>query len=105
MGKTKPEPPPSYREFVNRYPKLGEAWEAIRAAERSGPLDEKTTRLVKLGVAIGAQHVGAVRSAVRKATAAGVSREEIEQIIALAAATIGLPSAVAANDWVREQLD
>ena len=105
MSTTKPEPPSSYREFIARYPKLGEAWEALRAAESDGPLDDKTMRLVKLGVAIGAQHVGAVHSAVRKAVAAGVSRDEIEQAIALAATTIGLPSTVAANNWVREQLE
>jgi alkylhydroperoxidase/carboxymuconolactone decarboxylase family protein YurZ len=97
-------PPKAYQSFTRRYPKLGRAWEAIREAEGDGPLDEKTARLVKLGVAIGAFREGAVHSAVRKAVAAGASRAEVEQVIALSAGTIGLPSTVAVDTWVQETL-
>ena len=62
-------------------------------------------RLVKLGIAIGTRQEGAVHSAVRKACAAGVTTDEIDQIIALAASTIGFPSAVAVYSWVRDELD
>jgi alkylhydroperoxidase/carboxymuconolactone decarboxylase family protein YurZ len=41
---------------------------------------------------------------VRKALAAGANSAEVEQVVALAASTIGLPSTVAAWTWVREQL-
>ena len=44
---------------------------------------------------MGAMREGAVRSGVRKGVAEGVTVEEIEQVIALATGTIGLPSAVA----------
>lgn len=100
-----PEPPKKHTRFVKRYPKLGEAWDLIGAAGREGPLDERAARLVKLGVAIGAQHQGAVHSSVRKARAMGISREEIEQVVALAAGTLGLPSVVAASTWVDDVLD
>jgi alkylhydroperoxidase/carboxymuconolactone decarboxylase family protein YurZ len=100
----KPKAPEAYGSFIERYPKLGQAWEAIRRQEESGPLDEKTVRLVKLGVAVGAFREGAVHSAVRKAVAAGATRAEIEQVLALAASTIGLPSTVAVDTWVRETL-
>jgi len=98
------KPPKAYEKFMRRYPKLGEAWESMRAAEEVGPLDEKTARLVKLGVAIGSAREGAVHSAVRKAVAAGATRQEVEQIIALAASTIGLPTTVAMYTWVQETL-
>jgi alkylhydroperoxidase/carboxymuconolactone decarboxylase family protein YurZ len=103
MGKSA-SPPRAYRQFVQRYPQLGEAWESIRRGEEAGPLDGKTARLVKLGVAIGVFQPGAVHSAVRKALASGATRAEIEQVIALAAGTIGLPSTVAVDTWVQETL-
>ena len=99
---TLPKPPDTFVEFVTRFPDLGRAWEAARQAERAGPLDEKACRLVKLAVAIGGRSEGAVHSAARKAIAAGVSAAEIEQVIALAASTVGFPRAVAAYTWVRE---
>lgn len=98
-------PPEAYREFVRRYPKLGEAWESARAGEEDGPLDEKTSRLLKLGVSIGAFREGAVHSAVRKALAAGASAAEVRQVIALAASIIGFPSAVAVHSWLSEEVD
>lgn len=104
MRTLKPRPPRAYQSFIRRYPKLAEAWEVIRAAEEDGPLDEKTARLVKLGAAIGAFREGAVHSAVRKAIGAGASREEIAQVIALCATTIGMPSTVAVDTWVQDQL-
>lgn len=47
---------------------------------------------------------GAVHAGVRKALAQGISRAEIEQIIALAAGTLGLPATVAIYSWVQEVL-
>jgi len=99
-----PKPPDTYEAFVRRYPKLGQAWEALAEAGKDGPLDEKTSRLVKLAVAIGALREGAVHAGVRKALAAGITRAEIEQIIALAAGTLGLPATVAVFSWVNERL-
>jgi alkylhydroperoxidase/carboxymuconolactone decarboxylase family protein YurZ len=100
-----PKPPKVYERFVRRYPKLGEAWESIAQAGGEGPIDSKTARLIKLAVAIGAMREGAVHSGVRKAVATGVSKEEIEQIVALAASTLGMPSTVAVFTWVHDELD
>ena len=105
MAKTDPKPPKAYEDFVKRYPKLGEAWDAIHEAGNAGPLDEKTARLVKLGIAIGAMREGAIHSSVRKAMAMGVTKTEIEQVIALAAGTLGLPSTVAVYTWVADRSD
>lgn len=97
-----PEPPPTYREFVSRYPKLEEAWKQISEAGDAGPLDRRTRRLIKLGIAAGAMREGAVHASVRKAHATGISREEVEQVVALTAGTLGLPSTVAVFTWVRD---
>ena len=99
------KPPKTYKSFVERYPELGQAWELVRRAEGKGDLDEKTIRLVKLGIAIGGMREGAVHSAVRKALGAGVSRAEIAQVVALAASTLGFPSTVAVYSWVGEQVE
>jgi len=98
-----PEPPQTFLDFVTRYPKLGDAWERIAEAGSEGPLDEKTVRLVKLGIAIGAMREGAVHSSVRKAGALGISQDELDQVVALAAGTLGLPSTVAVWTWVHER--
>jgi alkylhydroperoxidase/carboxymuconolactone decarboxylase family protein YurZ len=100
-----PKPPDTYREFTQRYPKVGKAWEMLGDAGLEGPLDEKTARLVKLGIAIGCMREGAVHSATRKSLARGCSREAIEQVIALAGSTLGLPATVAAYTWIRDVLD
>jgi alkylhydroperoxidase/carboxymuconolactone decarboxylase family protein YurZ len=100
-----PKPPKRYREFTERYPALAQAWELMNQAGAEGPLDPRMRRLVKIGVAMGAMREGAVRAGVRKAAAEGITIQEIEQVIALAAGTIGLPSAVACWSWVASALE
>jgi 4-carboxymuconolactone decarboxylase len=99
-----PKPPRRYVEFVSRYPKLDVAWRAINDAGQEGPLDERVQRLAKLALAIGAMREGAVHSNVRKALTIGITREEIEQVVALAAGTLGMPSTVAVFSWVTDEL-
>ena len=99
-----PTPPETYQAFLKRYPKIGQAWEWLAEAGREGPLDAKTVRLIKLAVALGAMREGAVHASVRKALAQGISREEVEQVIALAAGTLGLPATVAVYSWVQDNL-
>ena len=100
--KPTPDSTMKYQEFIKRFPGLGEAWEHIHEAELQGPLDARTIRLVKLAVAMGAHREGAVHSAVRKAVRAGVTREELEQVVALATSTVGMPSAVAVYTWIQD---
>lgn len=100
-----PQAPKTHGQFTARYPGLAKAWEEIAEAGRQGPLDEQTQRLVKLAVAIGAMREGAVHASVRKARAMGIETEAIEQVVALSAGTLGMPSTVAAYTWVRDVLD
>jgi alkylhydroperoxidase/carboxymuconolactone decarboxylase family protein YurZ len=98
------KPPRRYREFITRFPTLASAWETLHAAGGEGPLDERSQRLVRLAVAMGALREGAVRSGARKAVAMGIPLAEIEQLVALAASTIGLPAAVACWSWIVDAL-
>ncbi len=99
-----PVPPKTYDEFNQTFPELGEAWQQLGKTGKKGPLDEKTARLVKLAIAIGAQQEGAVHASVRKGLALGITKEEMRQVIALSAGTLGFPKTVAAWTWVRDLL-
>ncbi len=72
--------------------------------EKGGPLPEKTRRLVKLAIAIGTRHEGAVHSATRQAVQSGASPEELMHTVILAITTIGWPAAYAAMTWINDVL-
>lgn len=103
MKKGSSRPPATHQQFVHRFERLGRAWDLVNEEGARGSLDAKAQRLLKLAVAIGAMREGAVHSGVRKARDAGATVAEMEQIVALAASTIGLPAAVAVWSWVREE--
>lgn len=97
--------PQPYQDFTNDFPSVARAYERFGgAAHRAGPLDERTRRLVKLAIAVGGRLEGAVRAHARRASEAGVTAAEMDHVILLAATTIGLPSAVAARTWIRDEL-
>lgn len=100
-----PKPPKKYDQFAQAFPKLGEAWDAIHQAGEQGPLDARVQRLIKLAVAMGAMREGAVHAGARKAMAEGIPAEELLQVVALAAGTIGMPSTVAVHTWLKDILD
>jgi len=98
--------PDVYVGFRERFPDVAHTQDALaRAVDAAGPLDEKTTRLVKLGIAVGSQADGAVRSNVRKALSAGATIDEVEQVILLGLTTRGFPATVAAWQWMNEVVD
>ncbi len=97
-----PEPPKTYKKFIAKHTKLAEAWGLVAEAGGEGPLDAKTQRLIKLAVAVGAMREGSVHSSVRKAKAVGITAEEMDQVVALAAGTLGFPSTVAIYSWIEE---
>jgi len=99
-----PKPPKTHDHFVETFPELAEAWQTVGAAGKNGPLDEKTCRLVKLAVAMGTQQEGAVHASVRKGLAMGITREELEQVVVLAAGNLGFPQTVAAYTWIKDLL-
>jgi 4-carboxymuconolactone decarboxylase len=98
--------PEVYRHFSDRFPAVKEAFDSLGTAEHAaGPLSERERRLVKLGIAVGAESEGAVRSHVRKLLGVGASQGEILHTIVLALTTIGFPATNAALGWAEEVLD
>ena len=97
--------PDIYVSFRNRFPDVARAQDDLgKSLAASGPLDARTRRLVKLGIAIGALADGAVRSNVRKALGEGATPEEVRQVAVLALTTAGFPTTIAALAWVDEVL-
>jgi len=100
-----PLPPKPYRDFVERHPEVAEAYEHLGAAVReAGPLTPREIALVKLAISVGARMEGATHAHARKAKAAGIEREAIEQVPLLACPTVGFPNMMAALSWVRDEL-
>lgn len=89
----------AYPEVWENYSRLGEA------SGNAGPLKQKTRRLVKLALAIGAQSEGAVHSHTRQAREEGCSSEEIKQVAILAITTLGFPQALASLTWIDDILN
>jgi alkylhydroperoxidase/carboxymuconolactone decarboxylase family protein YurZ len=99
------ELPKPFQDFSRDHPAVHKAYEALaQATHESGPLDERTRRLVKLAISVGARLEGAVRSQTWQAREAGVKETEIDHVLLLSIPTIGLPSMVAARTWVAAAL-
>ena len=93
----------AYVKFRSTSPAVAAALDAwAEAVDGAGPLDERTARLVKLGLAVGSSAEGAVRSNVRKAMAAGPAPPEIRQVGLPAITTCGFPAAIAGIGWIDE---
>jgi alkylhydroperoxidase/carboxymuconolactone decarboxylase family protein YurZ len=90
-------------EFRKSYPEVWKAFEQLgQQCHQAGPLDEKSRRLVKLALTIGAGLEGGTHSAVRNALRAGVTRDELNQVAVLAVTTLGLPAAIRAFTWIAD---
>jgi alkylhydroperoxidase/carboxymuconolactone decarboxylase family protein YurZ len=95
--------PEVYLRFRDHNTDVAAALDRLGAAvDGAGPLDERTQRLVKLGLAIGGAAEGAVRSNARKALAAGASPADLRHVTLLAITTCGFPAAIAGAAWVDE---
>ena len=95
--------PDIYTRFRDDYPAVAAAQDSLaEAVSDVGDLGERTMRLVKLGIAIGALAEGSVRSNTRRALAAGASAKDVRQVALCAITTRGFPAAVAALGWIDE---
>jgi len=71
--------PDVYQHFERAFPQVHSAHQELaKACYEGGPLDERAARLVKLGIALGAQAEGAVRSHARRAGKPAGVREPSE---------------------------
>ena len=101
---TEPYLPEIYSSFRARFPELCQNLDTLAESANAGPLDERTSRLVKLGIAVGAMAEGAVRSNARRALQAGATPEELFHVVALTVTTRGFPAAVASYSWIEDVL-
>ena len=98
--------PPQHKSFLETYSDVAKAYEQLGSATQEwGPLDKKSRELIKLGVAVGNRHEGAVHSHVRRSLDAGATPDEIRHCILLAMTTIGFPSTMAAMTWADDVLN
>jgi 4-carboxymuconolactone decarboxylase len=98
--------PKIFQGFSEKYPDvLASYQELAKACRNAGPIDEKTQELIMLGIAVGANSRGGVMSHTRKALDAGISPEEILQVVVLSLTPTGFPNMIAALGWVKEVLE
>lgn len=98
MPKTLPK---AVSQLSDRHPKVWKAFNELGdRCHAAGPLDDKSRRLVKLAISIGAGLEGATHSAVRNARRSGITAEEMEHVALLAITTVGLPAATRAITWI-----
>jgi len=91
---------------IKQYPEVWKAYQEFgEACSNAGPLDEKTVRLVKLALAVGAKSEGAVHSHTRRALRQGISPEELRQVALLAVTSIGWSSSMASLSWIQDVVD
>ena len=92
-----------YERFTKEFPEIEKEYDKLaKKCHASGPLNEKVRRLVKLGIAIGSESEGAVKSHARRAMAIGISPKEIRHAVLLSLTTIGFPKMIATLNWVHE---
>src|ERR1700740_3785060 len=99
-----PKPSIVAEQVRTNYPEIWKAFNSLaQACHDAGPLDEKTRRLAKLAIAVGAGTEGGTHSAVRHAIEAGVTTQELEHVVLLSITTIGFPAAGRAFTWIHDK--
>jgi alkylhydroperoxidase/carboxymuconolactone decarboxylase family protein YurZ len=97
--------PKAVNEISKRHPEIWKAFNALgERCHEAGPLDDKSRRLVKLALCIGAGLEGGTHSAVRNALKTGITAEEMEHVALLAISTLGLPAATRSMTWIDDIL-
>jgi alkylhydroperoxidase/carboxymuconolactone decarboxylase family protein YurZ len=89
-----------YSELITEAPHLAATYNNLASV---GPLDAKTRRLVKLGVAAGLASEGGVRYHAGKALHEGVPPDELRHAVCLALIMAG-PGAVRVLRWTEETI-
>ncbi len=98
--------PSVVEEFTQEHPNIWDAYNKLgEAVSETGPLDEKTQRLIKLAIAVGAGREGAVRSHARRGLRVGLTPEELNHVALLGITTVGWPRAFATRCWIKEVID
>jgi AhpD family alkylhydroperoxidase len=92
--------PSQYVRIQKRFKKFMGAVENLgKAAKEAGPLDEKTSHLIRIAAAAAIGSEGALHSHTRRALQAKAKPDEIYHAIILLTSTIGFPRVSAALSW------
>ena len=87
--------------LARQYPEVWDSFETLaNRCHEAGPLDARTRRLVKLGIAIGAGLEGGVHAQARNALAEGITAAELRHVVLLGLTTIGFPATMARLTWI-----
>lgn len=107
MGQNKnPLPPKSYNKFKEKYPEIGRKYEELgEAIHNLGPLSERERSLVKLAISGSHLYHSAFKAHIKKGLAAGLNREEIEQVALLMLPTVGFPTMMGAMGIIQDQME
>ncbi len=89
----------TFGEVMSAHQKLG------KELQNAGPLDSKTSQLIKLGAAAASRSEGAVHSHIKRAIKAGATPEEVYHTLLLLVSTVGFPTIAAALSWAREYIE
>lgn len=94
------ELPEQYLSIKKRFKKFFTAVDNLgKVTRNAGPIDQKTSHLIKLAAATAIKSEGSVHSHTRRALEAGAKPEEIYHAIILLTSIIGFPTVSAALSW------
>ncbi len=95
--------PDYYTNLKKRYPMVSKSFDTLAAdCAVAGPLDAKTQRMVKLGVAIGKGIEGDIQNLTMQALADGNTPDEIRHAVLLSVTTAGFPAMITSMQLVEE---
>jgi len=98
--------PEVYKEFQQQFPEVAKLHDELALKCLNwGPLDAKAKRLVKLGISIGLNAEGAVRSHARRALEEGITADEVRHTVLLSFTTAGFPTMIASLKWINEVIE
>ena len=101
----KNELPEFLQKVVARYPEVWEKYGDLGKTVGSlSGLDERSQKLAKLAIAIGAGREGAVHSHARRCKRDGFSADELYHVALLAITSVGWSGAIAALSWIDDEL-
>lgn len=88
------------RTFEELFPAVAKAqFETIKECDAWGPLDAKTSHLIKLAYAVALGSENAVKAMVGRAKILGIDGDQLRHTILLGLGMLGYPPTVAALAW------
>ena len=98
--------PETFQSLVDKYPEVWEAHQKLTVAcAEAGPLDRKTSELIKVGICMGSGLQTATQRHAIMAVENGATKEEVYHTALMAMTTLGHPGAAAGWKWIHDALE